>query len=67
MSSEARDAAEADYSAALKQSGKVPASLYGRGMARLKRGETDAGNADIADAKALDPNIATEFARYRVQ
>jgi hypothetical protein len=61
------DAAEADCGAALEQNGKVPASLYGRGMARLKRGETDAGNADIAAAKALDPNIATEFARYRVQ
>ena len=40
----------------------VPESLYGRGIARVKSGEVEAGNADIAAAKAVSPGIAEEFA-----
>jgi hypothetical protein len=42
-------------------------SLYGRGVAKLKKGNADAGNADIAAAKAIRADIAEEFARYGVQ
>ena len=41
--------------------------LYGRGLAKLKKGDSS-GNEDIAAAKALKRNydIAKEFARYGV-
>ena len=42
-------------------------SLYGRGIAKLKKGDATGGNADIAAAKAIRPEIADEFARYGVQ
>jgi tetratricopeptide (TPR) repeat protein len=55
----------ADYDAALAHNPRDPGSLYGRGLARL-RGQNDpeGGRADLAAAKALDPGIAAEFARY---
>jgi len=53
----------ADYDAALQLSARKASSLYGRGMAKLRIGDTS-GQNDIADAKAIDPRIAEEFARY---
>jgi Tetratricopeptide repeat len=55
----------ADYDAALTSNPRDPGSLYGRGLARL-RGQNDpeGGRADVAAAKALDPGVAAEFARY---
>ena len=41
-----------------------PGSLYGRGLARLRFGDADGGRADLAAAKALDPDVTAEFARY---
>jgi hypothetical protein len=43
------------------------ASLYWRGLARLKQGNPAAGSADLAAAKALMPGIEQEFARYGVK
>ena len=43
---------------------KMATALYGRGLAELKKGNSAAGNADIATAKATNPNIATEFALW---
>lgn len=56
----------ADFDATLKVNPKQVSSLYGRGWAKLKTGDTAAGNADVKLAKALDPNIADEFAGYGV-
>src|SRR5882762_2996649 len=54
-----------DYNAALARSPREPGSLYGRGLARLRaQRDPDGGRADLAAAKALDPGIAEEFARY---
>jgi hypothetical protein len=36
--------------------------LYGRGIARLKKGDKAGGNADIAAAKALRADVANVFA-----
>ena len=47
------DNAIADYDAALKLNPKLAASLYGRGLAKLKKGDTGGGNADITAAKAI--------------
>jgi tetratricopeptide (TPR) repeat protein len=57
------DKALADYEAALKLAAKSASSLYGRGMTKLKKGDP-AGDADIAAAKAIQPDIADEMARY---
>jgi hypothetical protein len=57
----------ADYDAALRINSKLASSLYGRGIARVRSGNSIAGNRDIADAKALQSNIAEEFARYGIR
>jgi hypothetical protein len=44
----------------------LPSALYGRGLAKLKTGDRAGGDADIAVAKAIDRNIAGEFARYEL-
>jgi tetratricopeptide (TPR) repeat protein len=42
-------------------------ALYGRGLAKLAMGDS-AGNADVAEADALDPVIARHYAvRYRLE
>ncbi len=48
------DAALADYQAALALDAQFSAALYGRGLLRIKKGET-AGAADVAAAKAIRP------------
>jgi tetratricopeptide (TPR) repeat protein len=60
------DRAITDYSDALDINPKLSSSLYGRGMARLKKGDRR-GSADIAAAKAINADIAAEFARYGVK
>ena len=58
------DEAIADYDAALQiDAGKV-ASLYGRGMAKRRKGDYSGGNIDIAAAKAAKSSVVAEFARY---
>ena len=57
------DAAVSDYDAALQAEPKLAFALYGRGLARL-RNEDPAGEADVAAAKALQTDIAEEYARY---
>jgi tetratricopeptide (TPR) repeat protein len=61
------DSAIDDYSSALRLDPKLASSLYGRGLAKLKKGDTAGGNADIAEAKAIEANIVEDFARYGVQ
>jgi tetratricopeptide (TPR) repeat protein len=56
----------ADYDEALKLNPKQASSLYGRGLAKLKKGDAAGGEADIAAAKAIQADIAEEFARYGV-
>ena len=57
----------ADYDAALQLSASKASSLYGRGIAKLRTGNVSGGNSDIAAAKAIDPQIDDEFARYGVR
>ena len=61
------DNAIADYDAALKINSQMANSLYGRGFAKLKKGDTPGGNDDIAAAKAIQADIAEEFARDGVR
>ena len=61
------DSAIDDYRSALRLDPKLASSLYGRGLARLKKGDVTGGNAGIAAGKAIEANIAEDFARYGVQ
>jgi len=56
----------ADFDAALKINPRLTSSLYGRGLAKKRNGAIAEGDLDIANAKAMDPNIAKEFADYGV-
>ncbi|KRP85180.1 hypothetical protein AOQ73_38890 [Bradyrhizobium pachyrhizi] len=57
----------ADFDAALKINPRLTSSLYGRGLAKQRNGAVPEGDLDIANAKAMDPNIVKEFADYGVQ
>jgi hypothetical protein len=44
-----------------------PVLLYGRGLAKQKKGDLAGGDADIAAAKAKRVSVAEEFVRYGVK
>ena len=56
-----------DFDAALKLNSRLTSSLYGRGLAKQRNGSISEGNLDIANAKAMDPNIVQEFESYGVR
>jgi hypothetical protein len=60
------DKAIADYDAALKTNPKLPGPLYGRGIAKVRKGDVAGGNADTAAAKDINAKIAEQFAAYNV-
>jgi tetratricopeptide (TPR) repeat protein len=60
------DDAIADYNAVLKIEPKKSSSLYGRGLAKLRKSDAAGGNADIAAATAIQSDIVAVFARYGV-
>jgi tetratricopeptide (TPR) repeat protein len=57
------DAAVSDYDAALRIDPTLAFALYGRGLAKLKN-EDASGEVDMTAAKALQADIAEEYARY---
>jgi tetratricopeptide (TPR) repeat protein len=59
------DRALADLDIVLRFSPNNALALYARGEAKLKKKETEAGNADIAAAKAIDPKIVEEHEHAR--
>ena len=54
-------------STGLKINPRLTSSLYGRGIAKQRNGSAQEGALDIANAKAMDPNIVQEFASYGVR
>ena len=50
-----------DFDTALRFNARDANALYGRGLARQRKGDIQAGTADIAAAKAINPYIAAEF------
>ncbi|MGZ9112377.1 MAG: tetratricopeptide repeat protein, partial [Rhodoplanes sp.] len=60
------DRAIADFDAALRLNPKMPSALYGRGKAKIKKGDAAGGNADIRSAKSIDSTIDREFESYGV-
>ena len=59
-------AAASEYDAVLKIDANRPLALYGRGLARAKKGDKDKGDADCAAARALYPTVEREFTAYGV-
>ena len=59
------DQALADYNTALKLDPNSPHALYGRGLAKKRRGDVD-GEADLAAARAARPNIEQSFSMFGV-
>jgi tetratricopeptide (TPR) repeat protein/predicted aspartyl protease len=55
------DKSIADYDDALKLAPKNAWSLYGRGVAKIRKKKTAEGEADLAQASALSSNVAAEF------
>ena len=56
-----------DYDAALKIDPNYASALYGRGTAKLKKGDNSGGNSDIASAKAIQSDVADDFVGYGVK
>jgi tetratricopeptide (TPR) repeat protein len=54
------------YNKALVISPNQASSLYGLGVAKLKKGDTVGGNAYVAAAKIIKPKIGDEFEKYGV-
>jgi hypothetical protein len=61
------DSAIEDYSSALRVEPNMASALYGRGLARLKKGDTTGGNADVAAAKQVEAKIADDFSHYGIR
>ncbi len=61
------DKAITDYNAVLKFNPQQAGSLYGRGLAKQKKGDNAGGEADIMAAKAIRADIVEEFARYGIK
>lgn len=58
--------ARAEYERALATEPDLPASNYGRGLARLALGDAG-GNDDLARARALDVDVAEDFAVFEAR
>jgi tetratricopeptide (TPR) repeat protein len=61
------DNAIADYNAALKLNAKLASALYGRGLAKQKKGDAASGQVDMAAANLIQSDIADSFAGYGVK
>jgi tetratricopeptide (TPR) repeat protein len=59
--------AAAEYDLALAADPNDPIALFGRGLARIKDGETAKGEQDQAAARALMPGIERAFSVYGIQ
>jgi tetratricopeptide (TPR) repeat protein len=60
------DESIAEYDAALTMRPDLPTSLYGRGLAKLGKGEEAEAEQDVAAAQRIDPKVAAQFADYGV-
>jgi tetratricopeptide (TPR) repeat protein len=60
------DRSIADYDASLRINPKNAWSLYGRGIAELRKQQTAAGNTDVASAQAIRPQIVQDSKRWEI-
>ena len=61
------DDAMENFDAALEINSKLATSLYGRGLAKLAKGDRAGADADMATAKAIQADIAEYLARYGIK
>ena len=61
------DLAIEDYSSALRLQPRLSSALYGRGVAKLRKGDRSGGESDVAAAMALKATIIRDFSRYGVR
>jgi tetratricopeptide (TPR) repeat protein len=61
------DRAIADFTEALRLEAKLATSLYGRGLAKLKKGDRKGGNDDIAAAKVQRSDVVAMFSRWGIR
>ena len=61
------DKAIANYDQSILMGGERASPLYGRGIAKLRKGDANEGNKDIVAASRKQPAIAEEFQGYGVQ
>jgi len=52
------------YEQAVAQRPRSAWNRYGLGLAKIRDGQTDAGNADLVAARTLDPQIETRATKY---
>ena len=55
------DHALADFNVVMQFDTRNALALYARGMILLKKGDVEAGKADIAAAKTINPSIGEQF------
>jgi hypothetical protein len=55
------DRALRDFDVAMRFDPKNALALYARGLTLLKKGDAEAGRADIAAAKAINPDVAEQY------
>ena len=53
----------ADFTAVLRVDPKNPTVLYRLGATLMKSGDVETGNADVAEAKAIKPDIEEDIRR----
>jgi len=61
------DKALAHFNLALSIRQDMPWSLYGRGVVRLRRGDVARAGVDIRAARALDPRVSEDLARFGIR
>ena len=60
------DSAISDYDEALRLQVNNAHTLYGRGLAKQKKGDAAAASTDMAAAEAIQADIAEEFRRFGI-
>jgi tetratricopeptide (TPR) repeat protein len=61
------DNALAHFNLALSIREDLPWALYGRGIVRLRRGDAARAGVDIRAARALDPKVTEDLARFGIR
>jgi len=56
-----------DYGQAVRLDRESPSALYGLGLARVKLGDREDGQQDMANAKAMEPEVDEDFRRAGLQ
>ena len=56
-----------DYDASFGLQPRMAGSLYGRGAARLRMGQTSTGEGDLSEAASLDATVAARYAAFGVR